>query len=244
MQFAFQVLFHTPTWVFILFAYLIWQGIQSLASRSMPVWRVLIVPVVFLLMGLAVLLEGHVAGPWPFVAWLTGAVLLLPLGLATGPRLLGIDPASGHVFRAGSPRPLIRNVLLFALQYSVATYGALHPHDQDQLSLFSRSISGATAGYFIGWAISFRCSYRAASTPSAEASFAGTQHLLVLAACLIGAWSFPAAADDAPTMVGFTIMQDPAGRRPSRSPCFFERALETASAQESFKGSSVVRMPT
>jgi hypothetical protein len=177
MQFAFHILSHTPPWVFILFAYLIWQGIQSLTSRSMPVWRVLSVPAVFLVMGLAVLLTGRPAGAWPFIAWLVGAALLLPLGLVTGPRLFGIDPASRRIVRNGSVMPLIRNVLLFTLQYGVATYGALHPHDQDRLSLLSRSISGATAGYFIGWAISFGCSYRTASTVSADVSIAADTHI-------------------------------------------------------------------
>lgn len=174
MQLAIDILSHTPKWVFILFAYLIWQGIQSLTARSMPVWRVLIVPAVFLLMGLGILFEGHAAGPWPFIAWLLGAALLLPLGLATGPRLLGIDPGSRQVVRRGSPLPLVRNVLLFIVQYGVATFGALHPHDQDQLSLLSRTISGATAGYFIGWAISFRRSYRATSTSSVRVPFSLT----------------------------------------------------------------------
>jgi hypothetical protein len=52
MQVAVRILTHTPLWVFALLAYLIWQGWQARRPRTRAIWRMLIVPQVFFLMGL------------------------------------------------------------------------------------------------------------------------------------------------------------------------------------------------
>ena len=53
MQVAIRILTNTPVWVFPLLAYLIWQGWQSRRPRTRPIWRMLIVPLLFLLLGLS-----------------------------------------------------------------------------------------------------------------------------------------------------------------------------------------------
>src|SRR5882724_13700083 len=53
MQIAVRILANTPLWVFALLAYLIWQGSQALRVRTQPIWRMLIIPLVFFLMGLS-----------------------------------------------------------------------------------------------------------------------------------------------------------------------------------------------
>ena len=51
MRFAWQVLIHTPLWVFPLFGYLVWQGIKAMRPRTTSIWRSLIVPTVFIVWG-------------------------------------------------------------------------------------------------------------------------------------------------------------------------------------------------
>jgi hypothetical protein len=46
MQVAMRILTNTPVWVFPLLACLIWQA-QLLRPRTRPIWRMLIVPLVF-----------------------------------------------------------------------------------------------------------------------------------------------------------------------------------------------------
>lgn len=55
MIFVVQMLAHTPLYVFVLLAYLVWQGVLSLRTRRQSVWRMLIVPVVFIASGLLLL---------------------------------------------------------------------------------------------------------------------------------------------------------------------------------------------
>ena len=55
MTFVVQMLAHTPPYVFVLLAYLIWQGALALRTRQRSVWRLLNVPVLFTATGLSLL---------------------------------------------------------------------------------------------------------------------------------------------------------------------------------------------
>jgi hypothetical protein len=53
MQFAYQILIHTPVWVWPLLAYLVWMGIKAMRPRTTAVQRSLIVPAIFIIWGLS-----------------------------------------------------------------------------------------------------------------------------------------------------------------------------------------------
>jgi hypothetical protein len=120
MAFVVQMLAHTPPYVFVLLAYLIWRGVRALRTRRLSVWRMLIVPSGFTASGLLLLVLRPSGDTLPIAALLAGLVAFVPLGLVTGPRLLGVNRASGHVTQAGSPASLVRNLLVFAAQYVIA----------------------------------------------------------------------------------------------------------------------------
>ncbi len=88
---ATRILANTPLWVFALLAYLIWQGSQSLRPRTQPIWRMMIVPLVFFLMGLSRLVTARDRGIQPLLAWLAAAVLFALLALSLRPKLLAVD---------------------------------------------------------------------------------------------------------------------------------------------------------
>ena len=159
MIFAYQILIHTPLWVWILFAYLVWQGIKSMQPRKAPIWRALIVPVVFIVWGFSRIGFGHQAGQWPLVAWIAAALVLLPLGVLT-PRPFDVDHTTGEIIRPGSVFALIRNLVVFALQYTVGVISAIDAGDRAVAFIVGRAISGATAGYFIGSTIALLLAYR------------------------------------------------------------------------------------
>jgi hypothetical protein len=157
-----QMLTHTPPYVFGLLAYLVWQGVLSLRTRQQSVWRMLVVPGLFIATGLLLLVLRPSGGILPMVGWLVGLVAFVPLGLLTGPRLLGVDRTRGQVIRAGSPVSLVRNLLIFAAQYGIAVALFRHPEAHASLVVAGRAVSGTSIGYFIGWTIAFRQRYRAA----------------------------------------------------------------------------------
>ena len=86
---------------------------------------------------------------WPLAAWLGAAAVLLLVGLLTsGP--IELDHTTGEIKRPGSVIPLIRNITVFALQYTVAVIAAIDPHDATTAAIIGRAISGGTTGYFLG----------------------------------------------------------------------------------------------
>jgi hypothetical protein len=62
-------------------------GRAALRPRTQPIWRMLIVPLVFFLMGLSRLVTARDSGLEPLVA----ALLFAGLALSHGPRLLAVD---------------------------------------------------------------------------------------------------------------------------------------------------------
>ncbi|MBR0949586.1 DUF6622 family protein [Bradyrhizobium canariense] len=159
MTMAYQILIHTPPWVFALFAYLVWQGIKAMQPHAMPIWRALIVPVVFIVWGMSRIGFGHQDSAWPLVAWTAAALVLLPLGVLT-PRPFDVDHTTGQIIRPGGGFALIRNLVVFFLQYAVAVISAIDASDRVLAIIVGRAISGATAGYFIGSAIALLVAYR------------------------------------------------------------------------------------
>jgi hypothetical protein len=52
-RFALVILTHTPLWAYLLLAYLVWQGILARRPRNQSIWRLMIVPAVFIITGLS-----------------------------------------------------------------------------------------------------------------------------------------------------------------------------------------------
>jgi hypothetical protein len=112
----------------------------------------LIVPLVFFLMGLSRLVLARDHGLEPLMAWLVAAILFGALALWRGPKLLTVDRKRGVVSRPGSAGPLVRNVTVFSLQYGVAVATAMKLEPHAAVAIIGHAVSGASAGYFSGWA--------------------------------------------------------------------------------------------
>jgi hypothetical protein len=158
MRFAWQILVHTPIWVFPLLAWLIWQGIKAMRPRTVTIWRSLIVPAVFIVWGLSRLLSRQQDAMWPLLSWGAAAAVLLTLGLLSA-RPFELDHTTGEIKRPGSVVPLIRNLTVFALQYTVAVIAAVDPHDATTAAIVGRAISGGTTGYFLGGTVALLRQY-------------------------------------------------------------------------------------
>jgi hypothetical protein len=75
------------------------------------------------------------------------------------PRPFEVDHASGQIIRPGSVFPLVRNLIVFSLQYTVAVIAAVDPDGRTVAAITGRAISGATAGYFLGSTIALLREY-------------------------------------------------------------------------------------
>lgn len=153
MSFFIQVVTRTPIYVWLLLAYVVWQGVQALRPRTTSLARALVLPSMFIVSGVAPLVIGSGTRSGLLLAWAAGASLFAPIGLFTGPAILAVDRRNSSITRAGSVLPLVRNLSVFVAQYAIAVSVAIHDDAGSWLIIVGRGISGATAGYFLGWAI-------------------------------------------------------------------------------------------
>jgi hypothetical protein len=163
-----SILQNTPVWAFGMFALLVVLGVQALGPGTIAVWRLLAVPLVFMVWGLITLATRSFASPVLSLAWLIGgaAGLLLAWRVARLDRLV-VDRFRGVVLVPGSRVPLARNVIIFSVKYALAAAIAVSPEHRDSLLLWNFAVSGLMAGYFLGWLIRFALKYRMAAEPKA-----------------------------------------------------------------------------
>lgn len=160
-----QILAHTPRWVFLVFALLLVLGIQALRPRRVAPARVFATPAVFIAWGLVNLVLTTRATSLAPLAWTVTAAGGFALAYASLPMAgIGAEP-DGRVRLPGSIAPLARNMLIFAAKYGLAVAMARHPEAQGRLQLWDIAVSGASAGYFIGWTLRFLIAWRRLAAP-------------------------------------------------------------------------------
>ncbi|HLI51812.1 MAG TPA: DUF6622 family protein [Thermomicrobiaceae bacterium] len=157
---------HTPVWVFAVLAVLVFFGVQALQQRTVPVWRLVIIPAVFIVWGVTAVVARSATFPILIVDWMITGAVGFAIGWGTT-RLDGveIDRAAARVQVPGSAVPLIRNLLIFAAKYCLAAAMALAPRLHGSLSAWDIAVSGLSAGYFVGWLVRFGIRYRKAPQP-------------------------------------------------------------------------------
>ena len=157
----FAIVTHTPLWVWPLLALLLWLGVVALRRRAVPLWRLLVVPALFITWGGLSLVQRAQATPSFALVWLGAAVLGAVLARALW-RLEAAAPdrARNLVTVRGTALPLVRNIVLFVAKYALAVAMARAP--TPLLALGDIAVSGLGAGYFLGWIAMLARAYRAA----------------------------------------------------------------------------------
>jgi hypothetical protein len=156
----FEILRHTPVWVYALFAYLSWVGLKRLQPSVRDVRRVYVVPVVFIVWGLSGLAQRVDVLPHAGGYWFIGAALGAAFGLMLQQRMQ-VDRLRRRVLQPPSIVPLLRNLAIFGSHYLLNVAAAIHPRESADYMGWDVIVSGLSAGYFIGWAIRFALAYRA-----------------------------------------------------------------------------------
>ncbi len=155
MDFAIAVVTHTPWWVFAVLAYLIWMGVRGLQPRTLPLARVFITPVVFIVWGVLGAAGRHLPPGLNAAAWVSGALLGAIPGALTSPRRVEWNRSLNLVHFEGGPFSLVRNLAIFALRYGLAVAAATSHGDDPGLAVVATAVSGLSAGYFLGWTAMF-----------------------------------------------------------------------------------------
>jgi hypothetical protein len=148
----FQIVAHTPLWVWPLMAFVLWLGWYGLRSRTVPPSRLAILPMVGLGTSIATILQSA----QPAVAAAGWAVALLaaaPLGYAIG-RQRAVRPLDdGRLEIAGGWFMLGFGLSIFAARYALGIlFGVLPALVAEPLWIgLSGGVSGVIAGVGVGW---------------------------------------------------------------------------------------------
>lgn len=145
----FDVLTHTPTWVWALFALVLWLGYQRTRDRTVPLWRILLLPGVMAVLALSGLVEAGLSSlPAAAVGIVIGGVAgwLLERDGAT------VRLAGGKVRLRGEWWSLLQIAVILAFRYTTAVTAAINPtlaHDSTW-QLATTGISALLTALFIG----------------------------------------------------------------------------------------------
>ncbi|MCL2898644.1 DUF6622 family protein [Brenneria tiliae] len=146
---------HTPSWVWIVLAYLLYAGMKARRPRQQSLSRLLVLPLVFLCWGVAALF--HTLAMVEAAAG--GFLLALIIGLGLGWRLgknAGVYREEIRRFeRAGSSVPLALMLLTFGLRFYFSMQLARFPELANSVLFctLSGAAGGITAGIFCGISI-------------------------------------------------------------------------------------------
>jgi hypothetical protein len=153
-----DVLSGTPTWVFALYAYLVWVGAKRLKPGVRELAKIGITPAIFIVWGLIGLFQRPGDFSTVLAHWALGALLGGALGLAVGIPMQA-DRARRLVLIPGTVLPLLRILVIFGAHYVLRAAAAIHPDMSATYLTWDIYVSGAGAGYFFGWSARFMSSY-------------------------------------------------------------------------------------
>lgn len=156
-----QMLEGTPWWVWVVFVYVIIIGIKTTKPQIVSLYRLLIVPFIFVFLSLHTL-------------WLTPMnflhisvfIMTMLIGIGAGfwqiSRLfIEVDRRKKLLSVPGSPVTLILVLIVFVSKYYFGFTEAVHPEmmQNDAFILSMLALSGVCSGIFIGRAVCYICRF-------------------------------------------------------------------------------------
>ena len=151
MEELIEVLEDTPWWVYLVFFWLIFSGVQAMRPRTVPMVKLFILPTLLVLWsfhGVFIRWEGN---------WIDVCYWIISLGAGA---FLGwwmihkwkiyVDRSRKTLMLPGTKSTLWLALLIFGIRYFFSYYEALHPTMPHSVFLIDIIATGIIAGIFIG----------------------------------------------------------------------------------------------
>jgi hypothetical protein len=123
-----QILTHTPRWVFVLFALLVWLGIKQLYAGTVSLTRVTLMPLAMTGLSFYGMLSAFGDSPVALLGWACAATgLLLTVQRWPLPAAARYEAATRRFHLPGSAVPLALMMGIFFTKYVVGVVVAMHP---------------------------------------------------------------------------------------------------------------------
>jgi putative Mn2+ efflux pump MntP len=153
MDYFWQILTHTPIWVYILLIFLIYRCILTLKPRIIPLKKIFILPAVFIFLSIHTLFTVELYA----VTFIIIAIVLAILGFIGGwfhirSQKIEIDREHQLIYQQGSWLTLVLVLLIIICKFYIGFALAMTHHIQlhQQLLIFIYAVSGATVGLMLG----------------------------------------------------------------------------------------------
>jgi uncharacterized membrane protein YecN with MAPEG domain len=166
-QLPWRIAIHTPWWAVAAFVLIIRGGIQALQPRTLSVGGLLVTPSIFIAWGAASLVTRSSSSASLLASWSIAAASFGAFAWLAGRfNVVGVDRTRRLVSLPGSAIPLIRGLSVFVAKYGLAIAFALAQESRRDIEFWNILVSGASAGYFLGWAVRLASIYRQAPARS------------------------------------------------------------------------------
>lgn len=124
----FQILVHTPLWVWMILAFLIYRGVLASRDREISRWQMCIVPALFLWLSLDGIARNFGSQDGAIVAWLVGITAGIAIAWLSFDAQRMILLADGKtVFIRGSWKPMLLMLAIFLTKYAAGILLAMRP---------------------------------------------------------------------------------------------------------------------
>ncbi|HZG29523.1 hypothetical protein SAMN05421890_2218 [Ensifer adhaerens] len=160
MEYAFHyaigIVSHTPIWVWLVLAGLIYLGLQRTKTRELSATRIIVPAAIFGLVAISRLALGHFAQP-ALLGTLAGLVLAFGLFMLVKPGRRARRTEVGTVLIEGEWFSLGLILAIFWVNYGVAVLTAIEPAlaDSDNLRFLYGFVNATSAGFMICRAIAY-----------------------------------------------------------------------------------------
>lgn len=143
----FAIVSNTPYWVWILLVYLIITGMEALHTRTVSLYRLAIMPTIFIIWSIVSLYSKTVYGLVMYpLAWAFGVYIGM---WATKRLVIKAAPEPDHIIMPGSVYPLLLSCGFFLAKYMLGVTYALCP--LAKTSILVTGLDAIVSGLFSGF---------------------------------------------------------------------------------------------
>ena len=147
-----DIILGTPWWVWILFGYLLIVGIKATKPNILPLWRIAVMPLIFVIWSIYSIYYKCIYCPKFFGIWFVALIFGILIGHLISMRLKSNIDSEKLIHMPGSLIPLLLSMMFFVLKYGLGVTYSLYPVMKGDLILlnFDLLLSGLISGIFCG----------------------------------------------------------------------------------------------
>lgn len=148
----YQILTHTPVYVWAILAFLIYRGVLAAREREITVTRMLVIPFLMLALSLQAIASQFGIAGMAMLAWAVAAAAVALQRMRFGRSRASAGAAPGTVRVRGSWAPLGLMLAIFAIKYVVAVALSIQPALASRVAFAAAAcgLLGLCNGYFLG----------------------------------------------------------------------------------------------